>query len=159
MMNTEISTILSAEFSDFLTRAKVATYASDGAVKDTLEDGAEQLTYSEGALTYRDRYYGSDLFAGQEVVFLSGKAIWSMTYYGYTPDNRQPAADVIGILKAALRAVTREAPFRGPSEFEQEGLRYTCSWEGNVAQFQGEEIIARQDRTELRLVFCGGALK
>ena len=75
---------------EFLVKAKKATYAG-GATATVLEDGCKQLTYSEAGYEYRDRYYGNDPFAGQEVVFQNGEIIWSMVYKGETINAEDPS--------------------------------------------------------------------
>ena len=48
--------------------AKTKTYAT-GEVTKILDDGANEFTYSEDNLTYRDRYYGALQFLGEEVLY------------------------------------------------------------------------------------------
>jgi hypothetical protein len=58
----------SAEFNQafrrFLVTAKVQTYAAINPTKTVLDDGAVELNFREGGLSYRDRYYGAILFHG-----------------------------------------------------------------------------------------------
>jgi len=56
------------KLSKFLADAKRATYAGNGAEKK-LPDGSKELTYKKNHLRYRDRYFGSKLFSGQEIIF------------------------------------------------------------------------------------------
>ena len=58
------------ELSKFLVKAKIATYASEGEANErVLEDGAKELTFEDGKLKYRDRYYGFNPFVGEEIVW------------------------------------------------------------------------------------------
>jgi len=54
--------------SEFLVKAKIATYASEGEASEiVLEDGAKELTFEDGKFKYRDRYYGFNPFVGEEI--------------------------------------------------------------------------------------------
>jgi hypothetical protein len=143
-------------FRDFLVAAKVQTYAAVNPTKTVLDDGAIELSFRQGDLSYRDRYYGGILFHGQEVVFLEDKPIWSMVYYGYTPDAKEPSAQAIDLLKLALRKVPTAQPYRGPNHIELDNLVYECRPSGNLGCFEGEETIKRGDALLIRLVFAGG---
>jgi len=146
-------------FVRFLVAAKSNTYASEAAEKKVLLDGAEELTYRRGSLVYRDRYFGGIQFHGQEVVFQDGRPTWSMVYSGTTTDGREPSPDLMHILRAALRAVPEEMPFRGPSVLREGNLEYKCEVVGTVGCFEGKETIFRSDKQEFRLVFSGGWIK
>ena len=143
-------------FRDFLVTAKVQTYAAVNPAKTVLDDGAIELNFTQGDLSYRDRYYGAILFHGQEVVFLDNKPIWSMVYYGYTPDAKQPSAEAIDLLKLALRNVPAEHPYRGPNRLELGNLVYECRPSGDLGCFEGEETITTGEELLIRLVFSGG---
>lgn len=56
---------------DFILKAKKSTYAgAENDSKNILNDGSKEFIYAEDNYSYRDRYFGSDPFAGQEVIFL-----------------------------------------------------------------------------------------
>lgn len=143
-------------FRDFLVAAKVQTYAAVNPAKTVLDDGAVELDFTQGDLLYRDRYYGGILFHGQEVVFLDNKPIWSMVYYGYTPDAKQPSTKAIDLLKLALRSVPIDQPYRGPNCLQSDNLVYECRPSGTLACFEGEETIKAGNEVLIRLVFAGG---
>jgi hypothetical protein len=50
-----------------------------------------------------------------------------MVYYGYTPDEKQPSAEAIDLLKLALRNVPIDQPYRGPNRLELGNLVYGSS--------------------------------
>ena len=106
----------------FLLDAKHATYASEGgdAVVAPLLPGAHQLEYRAGPFLYRDIYYGSEQFFGQETVYHADQPLWSMGYGGWMLDNSVPLG---GFLKEALRHVERDRPFRGPAGETSRGVR------------------------------------
>ena len=106
------------QLTSFLVEAKTKTYAAgDQAKKEILADGAEQLVFSKKDLYYRDRYYGSDPFFGQEVVFRQDRAIWGLNYFGKCTDGTNPSPEIYQFLMKALSAVTEDFPYRGPIEF------------------------------------------
>jgi hypothetical protein len=142
---------------EFLVRAKKATYAG-GATATVLEDGCKQLTYREGGYEYRDRYYGNDPFAGQEVVFQNGEIIWSMVYRGETINLENPEP-IYAFLRKAMLQVSEERPFRGPSELRGGGLAYTDKSEGTPSAFSGIERISQDGRAVYVLRYSGGFVR
>lgn len=61
---------LEAWLADFLVEAKRSTYAAEGdaSAVPSLLSGSRQLEYARGARLYRDIYFGSAYFVGQETV-------------------------------------------------------------------------------------------
>ncbi|MEK7464475.1 MAG: DUF5680 domain-containing protein [Patescibacteria group bacterium] len=144
---------------NFLINAKKSTYASaQGDSKKVLADSSKEFIYSEGDLTYRDRYFGSDSFAGEEVVFSNNEAIWVMNYQGSILDKTISEKEVYGFLKKALLNVTEEMPFRGPSEFTQNDYSYKCEFEGYLELFRGTETILYKSMKIYELSFHGGII-
>ena len=145
------------EFLAFLLRAKLKTYATGGEGNERdLEDGTREMSYREGDFFYRDRYFGSNPFIGEEVVWRKGKVIWAMNYYGAVIDEAVPAGDVYRFLQKSMQQVTIERPFRGPNEYSEGDFRYQDESEGYVNQFSGEEKIFFQDRQVYFLKYHGG---
>ncbi len=141
---------------DFLVQAKIATYANGQGANAVLADGAKELVYQDGALTYRDRYYGWDPFIGEEVVLHNGQVIWSMNYYGYLTSQQQPGDAVYRFLQAAMSRVGPLRPYRGPEQYEEGDWRYQDHSQGTPEGFEGvEEIFYRGERV-YRLLYHGG---
>ena len=148
------------ELSEFLIKAKTGTYASgSGANQQKLPDGSLELTYNEGEFSYRDRYFGSDPFVGQEVVFQDGKVIWSMNYYGRTVDKAYPAEQIYAFLQKAMRQVKLERPFRGPSTFAEGDFMYNDESSGTLDSFSGVERILFNRHKVYLLKYHGGRVK
>ena len=145
------------ELRTFLVKAKKATYASGASNEEKLPDGSRRFKFSEGCFLYIDKYYGSDPFSGQEVVWNNNKAIWSMNYYGRTLTPNAPK-NVYDFLKEALRQVDETLPFRGPREFVKGKLKYALNVEGDLNKFKGQEKIYYQDQEVYNLSFCGGLI-
>lgn len=103
------------ELNEFLVKAKKNTYAKSGEGGETkLEDGTRELTYEEGGFKYRDRYFGSKDFVGEEIVWKNNQPIWGMNYYGFMLPAPVDSKKFLQFLKKALSAVEPSKPFRGP---------------------------------------------
>jgi Domain of unknown function (DUF5680) len=98
-------------------------------------------------------------FAGQEIVYHSGKAVWSMSYAGgLLPEcPREKAKQVYEFLREALTQVPKDSPLRGPTYFARtEDLRYQCLVEGAFEAFHGIEEIREFGSKVFRVTFSGG---
>jgi hypothetical protein len=147
----------------FLVEAKKHTYASQGdsASMKPLLSGTRQLEYSQGPFLYRDIYVGESTFAGQEIVYESGKPVWTMSYAGHIRpgiDAREVAA-VVKLLHVALMRVPLEEPYRGPRRVEQGAYTYTNRVQGQLDSFHGEEAIARGETKLYELHYGGGLVR
>ena len=143
----------------FLVKAKINTYASsgEGGEKD-LEDGSRELVFQEGDFRYRDRYFGSDTFIGEEVVWKDGKPMWLMNYYGRITSESVPAEEMYQFLQKAMRQITEERPFRGPSKLKEGEFEYIDSSHGAVDDFGGNEKIFYKGEEVYRLYYHGGMI-
>ena len=152
------------KFSQFLVAAKIATYAAEDEatrVKPVLK-GSHQLEFRQGALLYRDIYYGGNYFVGQETVYFNQNPIWAMSYAGGINEGVTIAEEISGIysfLQAALRAVPMEAPYRGPESFKEGAFTYSNRILGKVGRFSGVEMIYYQENPIYQLHYSGGAIK
>ena len=147
------------QFVNFLIKAKKSTYASaEGDSKKVLSDGSKEFVYKEGTYFYRDRYFGSDPFAGQEVVFSNGKAIWVMNYCGHILDRENREKEIYNFLKRALMEISEAQPFRGPSEFILGNFKYTSKSIGTINSFEGVEVIYSKNNKIYKLSFHGGLI-
>lgn len=147
----------------FLVEAKKHTYASQGdsaSVKPLLS-GTHQLEYSQGPFLYRDIYVGESTFAGQEIVYESGKPVWTMSYAGQIRPGTgaKEVEAVVKLLHIALMRVPLEQPYRGPRRVEQGAYTYTNRVQGKLDSFHGEEAIARGDTRLYELHYGGGLVR
>ncbi|MDH4330558.1 MAG: DUF5680 domain-containing protein [Candidatus Moranbacteria bacterium] len=141
----------------FIIKAKINTYASNGeGGEKRLSDGSKELSFKEGDLLYVDRYYGSDPFSGEEVVFESSKAVWIMNYYGKCLGGEVLKDEIYSFLKKALREVDFENPYRGPLNFCEGDLYYKNKVNGNFEYFHGEEKIFYGKKLVYELTYHGG---
>jgi hypothetical protein len=144
----------------FLVKAKVNAYASGGeGGEELLADGSKELTFQEGEFKYRDRYFGWNPFAGEEVVWQGDQITWVMNYYGLVFDEVVPSGQVYVFLQKALSQVKEDRPFRGPQSLKGNDYEYLDESQGSVEQFIGVERILYQGREIYRLNYHGGRIK
>ena len=146
------------QFKNFLIKAKTSSYAnSDDRVflQSPLPD-SKLLEFKEGNFTYRDIYFGSMQFAGQETVSLNDKVIWTMNYTGQSQTDENLVA-IYDFLCKALLQISVTSPFRGPTELSGEsGFYYKNKFKGDIDFFHGEETIMQNDVIIYRLYYSGG---
>jgi len=70
------------ELAKFLVKAKMGTYAADGAEVSPQRPEFKELEFIEGDWEYRDSYAGFFFAPGQEVVRYKRKPVWIMSYHG-----------------------------------------------------------------------------
>ena len=109
---------MSDVFVDFLIRAKQHTYAAQGdeaSVNPHLA-GSRQLEYHEESFFYRDIYFGTRYFVGQETVYHEEYPYLAMSYSGGVEsviDDTDEIQQIYAFLRMALRQVSREYIYRG----------------------------------------------
>ena len=146
---------------EFLVDAKRSTYAAldDEATLTPLLAGSRQLEYRRAPWFYRDVYFGTAAFVGQETVYLEAPPVWAMGYAGGLLEA--PGIDatrVYGFLRQALREVTAEQPYRGPLSFIHGDYAYSREHEGDLDRFRGVEVVRAQGRSVYELRYAGGRL-
>jgi len=145
---------------DFLVIAKKATYAKSGEGGERrLSDGTKEFIFKKGLYTYRDRYFGSNPFIGQEIVFYNKKTIWGMNYCGRVTNNTIDSHEVYSFLKKVLQKVTKQSPYRGPKRLVFGQWRYSCTVKGSTGDFSGQEAIFCNKKKVYELLFHGGEIK
>ena len=147
------------ELNNFLVEAKVNTYASNGESGETkLADGSKEFRFEKEGFKYRDRYFGSRTFIGEEIVFQNEEPIWSMNYYGGVVSGVE-SSSAYEFLKEALQKVSLEKPFRGPDNFKKNDWEYMNRPEGSIEKFIGEETISFKGKVIYKLNYRGGVIK
>lgn len=147
------------ELHDFLIKAKKSTYASQGeSGEKKLSDGSKEFVHEEGAWIYRDRFFGSTDFVGEEIVMKDKKPVWAMNYHGRITSTSVTPADVFDFLKECLLHITPERPFRGPSGYQRDGWKYLDKSNGTINNFRGFEEISFQNKTVYELTYHGGLI-
>ena len=145
---------------DFIVRAKAASYVGNGERAPSSRSSSHDLRYQDGAWSYLDSYFGGRDFIGEEVVFLNDNAVWAMNYYG-----RILRADLITptqagqVIKASLSKMYAESRFLGGFENQVESFVYIDTSDGDTACFRGREIILRGEDITYELLYHGGVIK
>jgi hypothetical protein len=152
------------EFLRFLLEAKQRTYAAQGdeATVAPLLAGSRQLEWREGEWLYRDIYYGMAFFVGQETVFFQDAPVWSMSYAGGVAASvlaQERVFQIYRFLRSAMRQVSSDHPFRGPSRWQEGEFVYTDQHQGEIGAFWGSETITFQGESVYDLHYSGGFLR
>lgn len=145
----------SKELIDFLVIAKRKTYAAKGAECPPSRPSSHDLQYEEGSLLYLDTYIGGECFSGEEAVWKNSIPIYAMNYSGRVTSSNFNS----DFLKAALLAVPREKPFRGPALYQENDYFYNCKVCGDLKWYQGYEEIYYKDLQVYECYFHGGIVK
>jgi len=141
----------------FLVKAKKNTYASFWKVGGKiLKDGSKEFLFKENDFIYRDRYFGSKRFIGEEIVFKNEQAVWAMNYYGGMLSEDISSKNTYSFLKKALMQVSIERPFRGSEFFEEGDFLYKDKSVGDVDDFSGTEEIFYKGNKVYELKYHGG---
>lgn len=143
-----------SDFIDFLLKAKISTYAGNGAEIASTRPASHDLRYADGKYLYYDSYLGSEQFAGEEGVWKDNKPIWAMNYSGRVLHELFSG----DFLKKCLSAVSKEFPFRGPALYKEGEYTYHCSICGDYPWFQGTEEIFCRDIKVYECCFHGGKI-
>jgi hypothetical protein len=152
------------QLTNFLVEAKRNTYASQGddASVQPLLNGSKQLEYRSGDYFYRDIYFGSAFFIGQETVECENRPIWSMVYSGgvIIPNaNRDIIVPIYSFLRQALRLVDIKSIYRGPKRFESDNYVFKNDYEGTLDCFYGKETILLDGQKVYELHYNGGGVR
>lgn len=141
----------------FLLTARTKTYAGATGKSDSLLPGAVQYDYKEGELEYRDTYYvGNGIFAGLECVFVNGKPVWTMSYYGDFSQMSEDQAD--GMLRTALQDLWESTRLYAPVEKNYPTFNYSCEGSGTFDKVSGTELITVGGKTIYNFYYAGGLI-
>lgn len=141
---------------NFILEASRATYASgDESIKQKQSDGSTTIEFKKGPLAYHDNYFGGEPYGGREVVFLDGKPIWMMVYYGRVHSDAQ-AKETYSFLIHSLSCATLDMPYRGPELLEHGVWTYQNNLVGDVDTFSGTEKIFKDGICVYEASYLGG---
>ena len=141
----------------FILEAKRATHAAGDRATQVKEfDGSISLWYEKGSFKYHDNYFGGEPYGGREVVWLRGKPIWMMTYYGSVSENFSDVKNLYAFLRDTLLRGRVEEPYRGPSQYEKDSWIYTNNVTGNIRCFSGVEKISKDNIFIYEASYMGG---
>ncbi len=148
------------KLADFLVEAKAGTYASQGEGGEKISNtGCKKLVFKKDDLEYQDRYYGTNPFIGEELVYKEDKVIWVMNYCGGITSLDINIKELYEFLKKAMSRIKSDRPFRGPSEYTDDDYRYIDSSNGDIDNFTGVEEILYKGKTVYSLTYHGCSVK
>ena len=148
-------------------------YGNPDVVIEKAADKANVLCYENGDWRMQDTFYGGHPYAGQEIIYYQGQAVWGLHYRGWVLGKATQPQAVYQFLKEALLVAPEAYPYRGPVEYQNNdnpGYIYTNKWEGDITNFEGSERIvdgaalvelspageSAQDGTIYRGLYFGG---
>jgi len=132
----------SEQLAPFLEKAKKKTFASRFSIPKQTPDGGKEYSYQENDFLYKDKYFGSIIDTGQELVFYKGDLIWFMSYHGGMLANQNNLSKkCFSFLKKCLRDSLKDFPVRGKSFKKKRDFTYKNCWKGDLKEFVGKEKI------------------
>ncbi len=146
-------------FMEFLLNAKRNTYAGGYGKRAPVLEGSVQLEFSDSSFLYRDIYFGSAYFIGQEVVYYRGAPFWSLSYSGGLTGYPTDSGSIYTFLKEVLLRPDPQLPVRGPHRYQSRGMAYENLVKGDIERFHGTEQIMVDDRVVYDLHYGGGMLR
>ncbi len=148
------------EITEFLLVAKKESYAYENAKEANPFPKLKLIKHESGNWRYVDQYVGGEPFQGLEIVWFKDVPVWAMTYRG-DYKGKQDYKLFLQFLKAALRAMPQDAPYRGPKEFESADFpswKYENKWSGRVKEFKGKEKILFNNKKVYETKYQGGLI-
>jgi hypothetical protein len=144
----------------FIITAKAATYAGNGMKVEPTRPGSIDLSYEDGDLLYRDSYFGTGDFIGEEVVWYRGEPIWAMNYYGYILVPEELSPEESGkVIKESLTALYSEGRFLSGFKHQTSLGIYIDTNVGDVSNFHGLECTERGGERLYELRYHGGLIR
>lgn len=139
----------------FLLEAKKQTYAGKGSECTASRPNSHDYRYEDGDLLYIDTYIGGEYFSGEEAIWVNEVPVYAMNYCGRVLAKEFNA----DFLKAALREVPKEKPYRGPAFYQEGEYVYSCKVSGDLGWYQGYEEIYYNNNVVYECYFHGGLVK
>ena len=148
------------EIAEFLIAALSNSYANEKVEETNPFPKLKLIKFEDWAWRYVDQYVGGEPFQGIEIVWYKNVPVWSMTYRGYYAGKGDYEL-FLKFLKAALRAMPRDAPYRGPKVFDSaefSGWKYENKWNGKIKEFKGKEKILFNNKKVYEAEYQGGVV-
>jgi hypothetical protein len=148
------------EMTDFILKAKQATYVGGGDRLLPYRLGSHDLQYQKGDWTYHDCYFGESDFIGGEIVYHHGKVVWGLNYYGRILLPEKITSATAGkISQESLSEMYRLGRFLGGFKHTIGEFTYTDTNTGNALYFTGREWIDKDTEMVYALDYHGGLIK
>lgn len=142
------------EAEKFLMQAIRAVYTGTAEASGPSQPGSRSWQYAEGKFRYMGACFGTEQFAGQEVLWEKETPLWALNSVGRILGEDFPA----DFLREAFLAGYCRFPYRGAEQYEKGDWVYKCTVQGEPDWFYGyEEILCRGIRV-YECAFHGGQL-
>ena len=141
-------------FKQFLYQANIHGYGSADVNRQNLPNGEHIITFTQDEFELRDVYYGGEPYAGQEVIFRDGVAMWAMQYRGSIVEG-EDFGPIYTFLGKALTNTKLGLP-RGVDGFSDDNFTYVITMNGDLTDFAAEETISRTGELVYFAKFLGG---
>ncbi|NLO10526.1 MAG: helix-turn-helix domain-containing protein [Clostridiales bacterium] len=151
----EQTTCADDDLRKFILKAKKETYAGKRPEISSSRPLSHDLKYEEDDMLYIDTYLGGECFSGEEAVWKDNVPVWSMNYSGRVIEENFSG----DFLKAALREVPFDKPYRGPAFYQDGDYVYVCKVDGAFDWYQGYEEILYHDVRIYECYFHGGKIR
>ncbi len=152
-----------SELSHFIVEANLNTWAASGIEVEPQRPGYKELEYQNGLWRLRDSYTGYFRAPGMTTVYYKGSPVWAMQYggHGQIEGHEDHAKQTFHFLRAALKRVTPELPFRGPEEYiDGENVYRFTMIEGDINHgLWREAITQRGELTFTQIGLVGTVIK
>jgi hypothetical protein len=147
------------ELTDFILKAKQATYVGGGSKLLPYRLGSHDLQYQQGDWIYHDCYFGDSDFIGGEIVYRSRKVVWGMNYYGRILLPEKITSAIAGkIIQRSLSEMYRSGRFLGGFRHAVDEFTYTDTNTGDPSYFTGREWIEKNGEIVYALDYHGGLI-
>ncbi len=147
------------DLSNFIVEANIKTWAGEGMEVAPERKGFKELEYKKDEWRLRDSYTGYFRAPGMTTVYYNEKPSWTMAYggKGQHEGHEGIAKPTFSFLKKALKLVTPQMPFRGPSKFSEDGWEYSFFlMKGDITDFLADEGITRDRVPVFNQIVMGG---
>ena len=125
---------------EFLLKARSKTYANAKGRMHPLLPGSVQYEFIQDDFLYRDIYFiGNGIFSGIETIYLAGKPVWSMSYFGDFSKMTEEQTD--SMLRTALLDLEKQTRIYNEIMKDYGDFKYVCNGTGSIDKLSGEEEI------------------
>ncbi len=140
----------------FILQANRSGYASGKKKRWIKEkDNSTTILFNQGYWEMNDNFFGGEPYGGRIIISYKNKPYWIMVYYGWIIKGID-TDDIYPFLRKALVAMPEDYPYRGPKELKEGKFVYKNQWQGNLDNYNGEELIFRNDQEIYRAKYMGG---
>ena len=141
----------------FLIEANKVGYSTGQYDKIVIEkDKSNTISYESGDFRAHDNFFGGEPYGGRYVVFYKGNPVWIMVYYGKVFESVKEFEPVYKFLQKCLSNMPSDIPLRGPRELNEGKYAYKNTWEGDLEEFFGKEVISQSGQKIYNATYMGG---